>query len=131
MTWHPTEKEMEAVLRLPGPQRYQHFVSKIVDAEEVWSLWKDEGWALSTISDGRETVPIWPHASYAQVCARDAWQGYLPKAISLDAWINRWGPGIEGDGRLVAVFPTPDDKGIVVDAKRLNEDLKSELEKYE
>ncbi len=34
------------------------------------------------------------------------------------------------DKRMVAVFPTPDEKGIVIDPQKLNEDLSAESEKY-
>ena len=39
------QKQIDAVLKLSGAERYQHFVKKIADWEEVWGLYQD-GWAL-------------------------------------------------------------------------------------
>ena len=44
-------KEVEAVLRLDGPARYQHFLKRVVDTEAAWGLWKD-GWALMADENG-------------------------------------------------------------------------------
>ncbi len=35
------------------------------------------------------------------------------------------------DKRMVVVFPTPDEKGVVINPQRINEDLLEELKQYE
>jgi hypothetical protein len=76
-------------------------------------------------------VPIWPHERFAKACATVAWQNYEPRSIDLDAWIERWIPGMTTDGKAVAVFPTPNERGIVVLPERLLTELSEELEQYE
>src|SRR5215510_1212388 len=110
MSWVPNEKEIKAVLSLDAPKRYDYWIKKVADQDEVWSLLQDGGWALAGSDDGRQLVPVWPHLKYAALCANGAWAGYEPKAISLETWLNRWIPGMERDNRRVAVFPTPNDK---------------------
>jgi hypothetical protein len=46
-----------------------------------------------------------------------------PTEIPLNEWRTAWLPGIERDGRQVAVFPTPDARGVVVTADRMLDDL--------
>lgn len=128
MFWTPNEKEIQVVLGLPGPKRYEYFVKHTADEKQLWSLWQD-GWALTSDNEGRELVPVWPHGVYAKACAVDEWQGYQPKAIIMDEWLERWIPGMRNDGRLVALFPTPQDKGIAVDPQRLEIDIRTELAK--
>ena len=117
MSWTPSENEIKAVLSLEARQRYEHWIKKVADEEEVWSLWQEGGWALAGDDSGRLFVPVWPHSRYAALCAEGVWDAYQPKAVPLDVWLERWTPGMDRDHRLVAVFPTPTDKGIPRRAK--------------
>jgi len=130
MAWTPTDKEVAAVLQLDGTKRYSYLVKKIADEQIVWGLWQEGGWALASDDQGHELVPVWPHARFAALCTRDAWAGYVPKQIELEIWLDRWLPGMERDGRNVAVFPTPDDHGVAVEPKRLGSDLRKESANY-
>jgi hypothetical protein len=47
-------KQMEAVLALPGPKRFQHFIKVVADWQEVWGLYRD-GWALAAARRWRRT----------------------------------------------------------------------------
>lgn len=131
MSWTPNEVEMEAVLSMEASERYRHWIKKVADQGAVWSLWKEGGWALAGDDSGRELVPAWPHSRYAILCAAEAWAGFEPQAIALDVWLDHWLPGIERDRRLVAVFPTPNDQGLVIEPRRLEQDLRLELANYE
>ena len=131
MPWTPDEKEIQAVLALDGPARYRHLVKKAADERLVWSLWHPEGWALAQDDAGCQLIPIWPHSKYAELCADRSWAGFDPKAIPVNAWLDRWIAGMERDGRLVAAFPTPNDKGVIVDPRRFERDLRRELTQYE
>jgi hypothetical protein len=76
-------------------------------------------------------IPVWPHEKFAALCACDVWAGYVPKVIELDAWIERWIPGMMRDKRWVVVFPTPQNRGVAVDPTRISDDLQNELTNYE
>ena len=130
MSWTPTEKEIQAVVALPGPKRYEYWIKKVADQQQVWSLWQD-GWALSGDAAGHELVPVWPHPKYAALCATEQWANHVPKVIDLEAWLEHWIPGIEKDARLIAIFPVPTDKGTPVEPRRLESDLREELSQYE
>lgn len=125
------DQEFKAVLALPAPARYEHFIKKVVDMEAIWSLGTDNGWALSGDDAGHEIVPVWPDERYAAACAIDEWAGNEPRSIPLNHWLNAWLPGIARDFRLIAVFPTPESKGPIVTPERLREDMQEELQKYE
>ncbi len=131
MSWTPSEKEVQAVLALEASKRYEHWIKKVADQQEVWSLWQEGGWALAGDDAGRQLVPVWPHSRYAALCAEGAWLGYQPKAITLDSWLDRWLPGMERDQRLVAVFPAPNDKEVTIEPRRLEQVLRTELSNYE
>ena len=130
MSWTVARQEFEAVTSLPGDRRYLYCVKKVADWEELWSLRDEGGWALTGTPEGAEAVPIWPHTQYARACATEQWCGCEPASMPLDAWIEKWTPGMERDARLVAVFPTATNRGVVVDPKRFARDILEERAKY-
>ena len=131
MTWNVSDQEFESVLSLPGAKRYSYFIKKVADWEELWSLRNQDGWVRAGDASGADVVPVWPNQRYAQACVAGEWQDCEPAVIDLEAWMQRWIPGMTKDGRQVAVFPTPEDKGIVVEPSRLGSDLSNECEEYE
>ncbi len=125
------DHEFTAVVSLPAPRRYAYCIKRVADWYEIWSLRTDDGWALAHDDEGNEVIPIWPAARYAAACSKGYWSNDKPKAICMDDWLQKWIPGMLQDGALVAVFPSPDDKGVVVTPDRLRSDLEEELERYE
>lgn len=125
-----SQKQIEAVIRLSGPERYNHFIKQVADSEEVWGLYKD-GWALAAMSDGTEVFPFWPAKEYAALCAQNEWAGYEPHMIDLENLIEELLPMIERDGVLPGVFYTPANKGVTPSISQLLEDLQRELQWYE
>jgi len=80
----------------------------------------------------RECVPLWPHAKYAEAfAAARPPGGYAPKVIELDAFLERWLPGMQHDNRFLAVFPTPSNVGIVVEPARARVELDEERARIE
>ncbi|HEY2585405.1 MAG TPA: DUF2750 domain-containing protein [Tepidisphaeraceae bacterium] len=133
MSWELRDKEFESVIKLGAPARYEYAIKRIADRQEVWSLWEN-GWVLLGADDGREMVPVWPHARFAAAYAVGDWADREPRAIELSAWIDRWIPGITRDGRAVAVFPTRTadaNRGTVVEPEQMLQDLRGELDMVE
>jgi len=123
-------KQMEAILALPGPKRYSHFIKVAADQRQVWGLYAD-GWALAGTDDGKQAFPIWPASEYAARCSAGSWAGYQPREIDLDTFFENLIPKLNKSGTLAAVFPTPEDKGVMPDLKLLEADLREELSKIE
>lgn len=63
--------------------------------------------------------------------ASGPWAGYEPRSIGLAGWSDRWLLGMQADGKLVAVFPTPADQGVVATPDRIKSDLDEEVAQYE
>ncbi len=118
--------QVQAVLALPGLERYDHFVKVVVDWEEVWGLHKD-GWALAETDDGQPVFPLWPAEQYARLCATEGWQDFEPSSFSLDELMEELLPKLREDGVLPGVFFTPGDKGVTPTVEQLLEDLSSHL----
>ena len=106
-------------------------IKKVADNEELWTLANKDGFILAADANGREYAPVWPHASYAALCAINEWHGAEPRAIDLREWLEKWIPGLTSDDRHIAVFQAPTVKGVTVTPENLIMDLLAELSKYE
>ncbi len=125
MTWEIEEDEVRQLLSLPAADRAVTFFQLVADWEEAWGLKDSAGWIVA-----RETnaLPLWPHAAFAEVCARGAWKGATAEAIPLGELLDDLLPLLEEDGLAIAVFPALDDPGMVMPPGEIRERLEEELE---
>lgn len=119
MSYEVNEKELANVVELPAESRYGYFLNKVVDWEELWSLHDESGWALCSGTNSVELIPVWPARMFAEICSQGEWAGFVPRAIKLSDWIEKWTPGMMSDQRSVAIFPTPFNKGVMMDPVKL------------
>lgn len=128
MTYKINQQQFEEVLALPAKERYGHFVKRVADSEEAWGLRNEDGWSLAGDED-QAAFPLWSSKIYAEACATGEWVGALPEVISLDG-LNELLEKLESDGIMVAVFPTPQGKGVIVSPDDLRQHLNYELQNY-
>jgi peptidoglycan/xylan/chitin deacetylase (PgdA/CDA1 family) len=124
-----SEKQMAAILALAPPQRYDHFIKKVVGWRKLWGLY-DEGWAMSESRDGEPVFPLWPEKEYAELCATADWAGYQAKEIELEEFMTELLPLLEERGVHPGVFFVPEKGSIDVTIEQLRKDLEQELDKY-
>ncbi|MBY0012066.1 DUF2750 domain-containing protein [Paenibacillus typhae] len=123
-----TSKEFEAVIKLPANIRYEYFIKKVADSEEIWGLY-DDGWAMTADDSGILLIPFWPKKEFAQYCAYEEWSNYKAQSISLDEFISDWLPNMVKDQYKPSIFWNRDDSAVLEIQVILN-DLEQELEKY-
>lgn len=124
-----SSEEQEAVLRLDGQARYNHFVKRVVDARVAWGLWQD-GWALMQDDAGNEVFPLWPAREYAEAAKTNEWSTYEPSEIELDDLVDDLLPKLAARHVRPGVFPTPQDKGVTPTVDELKSALMAEMERY-
>src|SRR5277367_997774 len=98
-----SQQQIAAVLALPGPVRYSHFIKRSADARRVWGLFSG-GWALAATADETPVFPVWPAREYAALCATGDWSEYEPRDIGLDDFFAWLLPKLREDGTLLGVF---------------------------
>ncbi|WP_254507648.1 DUF2750 domain-containing protein [Anatilimnocola floriformis] len=125
---HPDK--IKNVLAKDARGRYDYFVSKVADFETVWGLKLDK-WVMVADGGGRPAAPFWPEEEFAKLCATDSFAGAVAASIPLDQFLERWLPGLERDGYLVAIFPKPNNQGTLRLPSQLRTDIKCELELYD
>jgi len=84
-------------------KRYNDFVARIVEANAVWGLTKDETWATSSSAEFEDTEVIlfWSEQKGAADCAEDEWATYKPESITLVEFLENWCVGMYGDQLLL------------------------------
>lgn len=131
MTYKLNRVQFDSVVKLAGPERYKHFIARIADWRQVWTLKQPDGFVTLGDDEGHVCVPLWPHADYAKALASGDWTTCVPVNVDLDSFKEKWLPGLLRDKYFLAVFPTPDQKGVVVSPERLAADLREELAKID
>ena len=124
-----SELEMQGVLRLDGPKRFDHFVKRVADEERAWGLWND-GWALMTDDNGTAVFPLWPAAEYAELHRTGEWASYAAREIALPDLLEELLPRLAQKGVLPGVFPTPTGKGVTPRPEELLAVLRNEQARY-
>lgn len=122
------QKEFEAVIRQPAKIRYEYFIKKAADYEEVWGLYHD-GWATAKDDMERILLPLFPNEKFAEAFVKDEWEACTPKRIELEDLLEKWIPGMKADGIKPSNFPADIDSA-VVDVDVLQQSLLAELENY-
>jgi hypothetical protein len=123
-----TQKQLEAIIALPGPKRYEHFVKVAADQRRIWGLYS-AGWALAGTANDTPVFPVWPAREYALRCAAEAWSDYEPKEIDLDEVFDQLLPDLRKRGTQIGVFYTPNDNGVIPSLDQFENDLRSEVAK--
>lgn len=124
-----SRQQIEAVNGLPAGKRYDHFIKRIVDQEEVWSLY-DGGWAVSSTTSGAQSLPVWPAREYAELCKAPGWSNYKPKSIDLNTFLEEIIPDLAEKKINIAVSMLPSGEAIIVNGKKLVEDIEEEMQNY-
>ena len=119
-------RQVQTVVMLPGPQRYEYFIKRVVRTGTVWSLYRN-GWALAKRDDGTMVFPLWPDSEFAKICADYEWTGYAPQSFTLDELLGELLPQLEQDGVVTGVFYTPGARDVMPTAGLLRRDLDDEL----
>lgn len=130
MGWEVNDEEFESVVGLPANRRYEYLVKRAASHGELWGLSGEGGWVVAADDEGNQHFPVWPHQRFAQALAEGLWEGEKPVSIDIDEWVEAWLPNLERDGMRIAVFQTPDDKGVGVSPERFKTDLEAELEQF-
>ncbi|WP_144558354.1 DUF2750 domain-containing protein [Shouchella miscanthi] len=121
--------EIEKTMRMNSQKRYEYFIKKVSDYEEVWSLRNEQGWVTSKLDNGSTSLNFWPTKEHAELCAMKEWKKTVAVSIDLEEFIDSWLPGIDNDGVSVSIFFNNKDS-ITVPVKEILNDLEQELENY-
>ena len=106
MSYELSDTERNAALQLNADYRYEHFISKLVEHEELFILTDEHGVMMLT-TDDEDCIPVWPHPEYAKAWAEGEWAQCKPQSITLKVWLEKWIDGMEQDEAVCCRVPDP------------------------
>ena len=123
------QEDIVKLFKKPGEKRYDYFIKKVAENEEVYGLADDEGWALLGDDSDADILPLFPAAELAEAFRQAAgFDEYAVEAVDVNEMML-WLDEMEKDDLLVAVFPNPELNGAVMEPKQLKADLQKEFDK--
>lgn len=131
MPYKMNDAQFNAVLTLDSLKRYDHFIGKVADWEQLWGVRSEEGWLVPEAPEGFEYFPVWPHPVYAQKVSDLNFPNNEATEIQLNDFLETWIPKFVEDKLKVAVFPDSNWTFWCMDPNDLKDDLFNEISKYE
>lgn len=122
------DKEIEHVLKVDNRKKYEYFIKKTADYEEVWALRDKDGWATLGL-DEKEYFPVWAKKEYADLCVSEEWKGYHSESVDIYEFVEEWIVRLKQEGIRITVMWN-NGSGIDTDWDNLLHDIQTELEKY-
>ncbi|CAM3146991.1 DUF2750 domain-containing protein [Chryseobacterium flavum] len=124
-------KEKENILKLKPFKRYQYFIKKIADFEEIWTIVDENGdYAISEI-DGLNLISFWTAEEFIRSNLEAGWENCKPLKLTLADLEESLYDIIRSEDYLIDVFPINAKSGFVVKLEEFKRDLDEELEKIE
>ncbi|MFC3157160.1 Protein of unknown function [Chryseobacterium arachidis] len=124
-------KKFESIMALAPQKRYDYFIKKIADAQQLWTIVDSEGnYAISMI-DKHSLISFWPEEEFIASNLEENWEDYKPLLLTLDDLSDNVIDYIAQEGLLINVFPLNGRSGFVVDLEEFSRDLTTELKNYE
>ena len=124
-----TKQEINSVIKLSPKQRYEYFIKKVADYEELFTA-KENGKWLITEGGGYNFFMLWSSEEYANLFIKEGWEGCVSAKITLDEFMENIIPIIKEEELLLSIFALGGKSGFVVSLDEFKRDLSEELDKY-
>lgn len=118
--------EVEEIFCLTPDRKYNYFLNKAAETEQVFGLKKNKGWVTIKDEKGNAAMPIWPAYEFSKYCQENQWKETQIESIDLYEFLEYWLQGMKRDNCRVLIFGDTGGGGISVDAV----ELKYKLEEY-
>lgn len=120
MSYTLSTEDFRDIAGRSADERYEYLLDTLMRDEKVWILSSDQGMVMMS-SEGEQCLPVWPHPDFAEDWATGDWADCSPEPVDLRSWLDRWLPGMEADGVVLAVFPTTDEETVVIEPPEMRE----------
>jgi hypothetical protein len=124
MHYAPTQNELSFLDGATLAERLDYFLTRCIEAEEVWSIRNGLGWATKEL-DGISVLPVWPYAELASTCVKGS---NTPDAVSLEHFIYNLLPSMIEQEIQIEILPTGAQQGLVMEAQALFEIIERKLD---
>jgi len=123
--------EIENVSSLSPKNRYDYFIRKIADFEEVWTIIDSDGNFTLAEVEHNTVISLWTAEAFIESNLTPDWADCVSFKLSLDALEEVLIPLIRQNNYLINIFPVNSRIGHIVTLNDFINDLNDELEQYE
>ena len=116
--------DFEHIKTLSPEKRYQYLLKQVSLLQEIWILTDEHGCVMLNTED-EDCVPIWPSKDHAEAWATGDWSNCSATVISKKDWHQRWTNGLQEDDLALAIFPNPNEDGLVILPEEFEHDLRA------
>jgi hypothetical protein len=127
MRYKPSDHEMQHMANWDAEERLQYFLTRVTEAEEIWSLGDSNGWELRE-QEGKTRIPVWPYQELARMNMQQDSAVASPQATSLDHFFQVLLPTMIDQHIDVEIIAMPGLAGNIMPSNRLYQMLESMLE---
>lgn len=113
---------------MPAPQRLEYFLTRVMEAEEVWSLADNQGWVMREEGD-KTILSLWPYRQCADACIVET--DLQSHATSLDHFVESILHTLIAEGIDLEILPSREASGALLSAIELQSMFKSLMESGE
>ena len=97
-------REIEAMSKKTGKDRYIYTIKRIAGLEKAWTLKNEDGLVSTEDEEKKCYYYIWPYKEYAQRCMIDDWKDFVPLELSLEELLEDILPClVKKDAQIVAL----------------------------
>ena len=128
-----SKQELEAVIALSPEKRYNYFVKRICDWEQVWTLYEDDYIVLNEAKNGKLYILLFPFKDFAEHYATNTrgMKGVSYKSFEINEFLETIIKKLQANNVSNAlVFPVANGYGLNVSMSDMVKDIQSELENY-
>ena len=128
-----SKQEIEAVTALSPEKRYNYFVKRICDWEQVWTLYEDDYIVLNEAKNGKLYILLFPFKDFAEHYATTTrgMKGVSYKSFEINEFLETIIKKLQANNVSNAlVFPVANGYGMNVSMIDMVKDIQSELENY-
>lgn len=123
--------EIENVSKLSPKSRYDYFIRKIADFEELWTIIDaNSDFTLAEV-ENNTVISFWTHEAFIESNLTPDWSDCVPFKLDIDTLQDIVIPLIRQNNYLINVFPVDSRIGYIVSLTDFVRDLNEELEQYE
>jgi len=120
--------EIENVSKLSPKSRYDYFIRKIADFEELWTIIDaNSDFTLAEIENST-VISFWTHEAFIESNLTPDWADCIPFKMDIDTLQDIVIPLIRQNNYLINVFPVDSRIGYIVALNDFVNDLNEELE---
>ena len=128
-----SKQELEAVTALSPEKRYNYFVKRICDWEQVWTLYEDDYIVLNEAKNDKLYILLFPFKDFAEHYATNTrgMKGVSYKSFEINEFLETIIKKLQANNVSNAlVFPVANGYGLNVSMTDMVKDIQSELENY-